>query len=100
MRQKGNHKLSTLAMDLIHAEATQAECHANVVLDKRLTSGEVSDVVDEFVMAGARKLDVQLSMSMVHMTLPVASLYAIADIEQVQWVDIEKSAKIESVLDS
>ena len=100
MNQRGSHKLSAVAMDLIDAEATQAECYANVVLENRLTRSQVSEIVNELIVAGARELDVRFSMSMVHMTLPVASLRSIAGIKQVQWVDIEKSAKIESVLDS
>lgn len=92
-------KLSSSARSLLEGKATYMVCHANVLYERGLQHQEIEALLRKLTRAGAIEVQLRPRMAMVQATLPVLALQRVADLSQVQWIDIEKSAPLESVLD-
>ena len=92
-------KLSQSARFLLDRKNAAATCRVNVLVGKGLSEDAIRGIVKRFALAGAVDVEVRPRMAMIHATVPVPALTEIAEIDQVSWVDTEKSAPLESVLD-
>ena len=99
MHTLNEQKLSSTALSLLDGTSTRSICRVNVLFDRELRGREVDTFLAKLSGAGAFELELRPRMAMVHAALPVMALAKIAEIAHVQWVDIEKSAPLEAVMD-
>ena len=92
-------KLSPSAQSLLDRDDSQKTCRVNVLMDSGLSEEAISNVLDQLRLVGADEVQLRPRMAMVHAVIPVSALKEVAEIDQVDWIDIEKSAPLASVLD-
>ena len=92
-------KLSPTVRSLLQQAERVETCRANVLMARDLSEDALEHLLKQLELVGAREIAVRPSMAMVHALVPVPALPRIADMKEVDWIDVEKSAPLQSVID-
>eukprot|EP00439_Symbiodinium_sp_Y106_P089541 s1_g2077.t1 len=84
---------------MLEHPAEDGRCRVNILVSKTATNEVTQLTAQSLVELGLEEIETQPRMCMIHASTPIAQIREIAEMEQVDWIDIEKSAPLKSVLD-